>query len=202
MLNFLWAGMILIGVVTALLTGNMADVTNGVISSAGEAVTVCIKTAGLVAMWSGLMRIAERSGAVASLTKHMRPVIRFLFPRLDMDGKAAEYISVNFISNILGLGWAATPAGLAAMAELHRLGGGRSYASREMCTFMIINMSSLQLITVSVIGYRAQYGSARPSEIIGPGLLATAVSCVAAVTFAKTMDAISFYREKSRGGAV
>ena len=131
---------------------------------------------------------------------NMRPLLRFLFPNLPKRHKAEEHISTNFIANFLGLGWAATPAGLKAMEELGKLEDDRragraagpvrkkGIASNEMCTFLTINISSLQLIPVNVIAYRSQYGSVNPSGIIGAGILATAVSTGAAVVFCKIMD--------------
>jgi len=187
MLNAIWAGMILLGIVVAVFTGNLNAVTNAAIESAQEAVTVCLKMLGILGMWMGLMHVAEEAGIVRKLAKWMRPFMRFLFPRLDAEGKAMEYISTNVIANFLGLGWAATPAGLKAMDELQKLNSNKNVASHEMCMFMIFNMSSLQLITVNLLAYRAQYNSANPSEIIAPGILATLVSSVAAVVFAKVM---------------
>jgi len=188
MLNMVWAGMILLGIVVAAFTGNMDAVTNAAIESAREAVMVCIQMLGIMGMWTGLMHIAEQAGIVRALSRRMRPFMRFLFPRLDVDGKAMEYISTNVIANILGLGWAATPAGLKAMDALQDQNPDKQTASHEMCMFMIFNMSSLQLITVNLLAYRAQYASANPSEIIAPGLLATLASSIAAVVFAKAMD--------------
>ena len=187
MLNGIWAGMILLGVVVAVFTGNLNAVTNAAIESAQEAVTVCIKMLGIMSMWTGLMHIAEEAGVVRSLSLRMRPFLRFLFPKLEPAGKAMEYISTNVIANILGLGWAATPAGLKAVDELQKLNRNKDVASHEMCMFMIFNMSSLQLITVNLLAYRAQYASQNPSEIIAPGIVATLVSSVVAVVFAKVM---------------
>ena len=133
-------------------------------------------------------------------SKKMRPLLRFLFPSLPEGHRAAEHISTNFIANFLGLGWAATPAGLSAMQELGKLEDDRragrapgpvrkkGIASNEMCTFLILNISSLQLIPVNVIAYRSQYGSANPAGIIGAGILATAVSTGAAVIYCKMLD--------------
>ena len=187
MLNGIWAGMILLGVVVAVFTGNLNAVTNAAIESSQEAVMVCIKMLGIMSMWMGLMHIAEKAGIVRGLSAKMRPFMRFLFPHLEAKGKAMEYISTNVIANILGLGWAATPAGLKAMDELQKLNRDKETASHEMCMFMIFNMSSLQLITVNLLAYRAQYNSINPSEIIAPGILATLASSVVAVVFAKMM---------------
>ena len=187
MLNYIWGFMILAGILVATFTGRLPDVTNAAIESSGEAVSVCITMLGIVSMWSGLIKIAEKAGIVEAFTKKMAPVIKFLFPGLPLKSRAVKYISTNMVANILGLGLAATPAGLMAMEELQKLNKNKDSASRDMCTFLIINMSSLQLITISIISDRAMYNSASPSEIIVPGILATLVSTIAAVIFVKLM---------------
>ena len=245
-MTYLWSGMIIIGIIYGALTGNFKAVTEAAVSSGKDAVTLCISMAGIVAMWSGLMKIAEMAGMVEKLSGKMRPVMRFLFPDLEPDSEPCKSISLNFLSNILGLGWAATPAGLKAMESLAALENERmeihknkknrdvkdicrleeisgkhgkqktveiscytvkgkekekhkSYsgnektkekriASREMCTFLIINISSLQLIPVNMIAYRAQYGSTDPAAVVGPGIVATAVSTAVAVIFCRIMN--------------
>ena len=112
MLNYIWAGMILLGIVYGTLTGNMEALTNAAMDSAGEAVSLCITTSGVMALWMGLMEIAQKSGLIARLTKGIQPFISFLFPRIPKEHEAREYISANVIANVLGLGWACTPAGL------------------------------------------------------------------------------------------
>jgi len=185
MLNYIWGFMILAGIIIAAWTGKLPDVTNAAIESSQEAVNVCITMLGIVSMWSGLIRIAEKAGIVEAFTKKTAPLIKFLFPTLPLKSKAVKYISTNMIANILGLGWAATPAGLMAMEELQKLNKKKDTASRDMCTFLIINMSSLQIVTISIISDRAMYNSQNPSEIIAPGILATLISTVAAVIFVK-----------------
>ncbi|MDE5892869.1 MAG: nucleoside recognition protein [Acetatifactor sp.] len=204
MLNYLWAAMIAIGIIYAAFTGNLEAITNAALDSAGEGISLCITTAGVMALWMGLMEIAQQAGLVAKLTKGISPLLGFLFPRIPRGHKAREYIATNIIANVLGLGWACTPAGLKAMEELARLeqergnpeyldgasraGGGGRTASREMCTFLILNISSLQLIPVNMIAYRSQYGSTRPAAIIAPSILATLVSTVVAVAYCKLKD--------------
>lgn len=189
MLNILWAGMILIGIVWAVFQGNLEAVTNGVLESAKEAVTLCMTMLGIMSFWSGILKIGENAGLIDALTRKMKPVIRFLFPQMPEDHPAAAQISTNMIANMLGLGWAATPAGLQAMKELKNLEMVRNNfqfsASDEMCTFLIINISSLQLIPMNMIAYRIQYGSANPSSIVGPAMLATTISTLAGVIFVK-----------------
>ena len=197
MLNYLWAGMTLTGILWGALHGQMTAVTDGAIQASKEAVTLCITMLGVMTLWTGVLEIGHRSGLVDQLARKMGPVLTFLFPRLDPDGEARKQISVNMIANILGLGWAATPAGLKAMEELKKVEEERrkgsaarqeGTASNEMCTFLIINISSLQLIPMNMIAYRSQYGSVNPTAIVGPALAATFISTVVAVIFCSIMD--------------
>ena len=194
MLNYLWAGMILIGVCYGAITGNIAAVGNGALESAREAVSLCITMLGAVAFWVGLMEIAEKAGLIDKWKRGLMPLLRFLFPRLDMEGEAAGYIATNIIANILGLGWACTPAGLKAMEALEKVEKKRlgveklTQASKEMCTFLIVNISSLQLIPVNMIVYRTQYGSVAPTSIIAPAIVATTIGTVVGIAFAKAAD--------------
>ena len=152
------------------------------------------------------MEIAESSGLILKLTNMLSPFVSFMFPRLPKRHKARDYISMNIIANILGLGWACTPAGLKAMEELAKLeaergnpaylpgnAGAKSsrterVASNEMCTFLILNISSLQLIPVNMIAYRQQYGSVNPAGIIAPAIVATFISTLTAVVYCKGKD--------------
>ncbi len=200
MLNYLWAAMILVGILYGAFNGKMPDITNAALDSAKEAVTLCITMIGVMSFWTGIMEIASRAGIIGMAAGKMQPLIRFLFPEIPKGHKANEHITTNFIANFLGLGWAATPAGLKAMEELGRLEDDRragraagpvrkkGIASNEMCTFLILNISSLQLIPVNVIAYRSQYGSANPAGIVGAGIAATAVSTGAAIVFCRLMD--------------
>ena len=190
-------------------------VTDGAIQASKEAVTLCITMLCVMTLWTGVLEIGDRSGLVDQLAGRMGPILTFLFPRLDPDGKARKQISVNVTANILGLGWAATPARLKAMEELkkveeeRRKGGAARQkdtpgqedtagqraaarqagtASNEMCTFLIINISSLQLIPLNMIASRSQYGSVNPTAIVGPALAATFISTVVAVIFCRVMD--------------
>lgn len=187
MLNYLWAAMIFIGVVFGICTGKTTEVSETFLSSSKEAVALCITMAGVVAMWSGVMEIAKESGLTNALSRKMKPLIGLLFPRIPKDDIANEYIATNMMANILGLGWAATPSGLLAMKELDRLNQGRDVASDEMCTFLVINISSLQLIPINIIAYRMQYGSVNPTGIIAPAILATLVSTLMAIIFCLLM---------------
>ena len=190
MLNGLWAGMIVLGVLWGAWNGTMGEVGAFALESSQSAVTLCVTMAGILALWSGLIEVAKEAGILNRMEKGMRPALHFLFPEIPKGHPALQQIAVNFTANILGLGWAATPAGLAAMRELRTLEQERGnpnpeIASKEMCTFLILNISSLQLLPVNVIVYRTQYGSVDPAGVIGPGLAATFVSTAAAVLFCK-----------------
>lgn len=198
-MNYLWAGMIIVGVIYGAFTGRMMDVTNAALDSSKEAVTLCTTMLGVVSFWSGLMEVASKAGILDMASRKMRPLIRFLFPGMPEEHPAAEHITTNFIANFLGLGWAATPAGLRAMEELENLeeerrnkknmeAVPRGTASKEMCNFLILNISSLQLIPVNIIAYRSQYGSVNPTEIVGPAIVATAINTVVAIVFCKVLD--------------
>lgn len=188
MLNYLWAGMIFWGILMAAFTGNLEAATNGAIDSAKEAVNVIIVMAGVLSMWTGLMKIGERSGLIDLMAEKIMPFLRFLFPDVPPKHKAMKHIATNVIANMLGLGWAATPAGLLAMKELQTLNPEKDKASRAMCMFMVFNMSSLQLVSVNIIAYRSQFNSANPSEIIGPGLFATLVSTITGIAVIKIIE--------------
>lgn len=191
-MDYLWAGMLLIGILYGAFTGNILEVSDAALSSAGEAIQLCITTAGVLTLWTGLMEIAKTSGIIASATKMIRPLISYLFPNLPKNHPAAEHIALNFIANFLGLNWGATPAGLKAMEELRNLekerGNPLHIASNEMCTFLIINISSLQLIPINMIAYRQQYGSVNPTAVIGPAIVATLINTVVAIIFCKIME--------------
>lgn len=191
MLNYLWGFMIVIGIIVGVFNGNIDAVGNATINSSKEAVSLCISMVGIMAMWTGMMQVAKKCGLVASFTKTLRPIIRFLFPDLPKGHVVNEYIASNMIANIIGLGWAATPMGLMAMRELKSLNADSDMASCDMCTLLIINISSLQLIPVNIIAYRNQYGSVNPAEILMAGIITTCISTLVGVIFATTARKLS-----------
>lgn len=188
MMNYLWSGMILVGLLYSIFAGTLGNVTEAVVNSAREAVNLVISIAGITAFWTGIMKIAEQAGLVEKLARKINPLLRFLFPELEKEEKVNYYISLNFLSNFLGLSHASTSSGLLAFQELDRINGHSTTASRAMCTFLIINVSSLQLLPINIIAYRAQYGSPAPAQIAGPAIFATAMSTLAAVVFCKIMN--------------
>lgn len=199
-MDLLWTVMILGGIVYAAFSGNLGAVTDALLTAARDGVQLGIGMAGVMAFWMGLMEIATQCGMMQAMNRKMRRLIHFMFPDIPDGHRAGEYISMNMIANMLGLGGAATPAGLEAMKALEELEEDRRHrkyakkavpkgtASKEMCTFLIINISSLQLIPVNMIALRSQYGSSNPAAIAGPALLATACSTLTAIIYCKMKD--------------
>ena len=194
MLNILWVLMIAGGILFASFHGTMGKLTEVFISSSTEAVNLCIFMLGVIGVWNGMMEIAVKSGLMKRVSRAMYPFIHWLFPDIPPQHKANEYIAANMAANILGLGWAATPAGLKAMKELKKMEDTYE-ASDMMCAFLVLNISSLQLIPINMIAYRSQYGSVNPTAIVLPAILATMISTLAGILFIKGME---FIRYKGR----
>lgn len=188
MLNAIWGFFLIGGILTGAFLGRMDLVTNAVIDGGRNAVELAFTMAGVVAVWSGILKIAEKGGMIDALAEKMEPFLDFLFPEVPRGHAARRYISANFAANFLGLGWAATPAGLLAMEELAKLNGKTGRASNAMCMFLVVNMSSLQLVTVNILAYRAEYGSAAPAEIMGAGIAATLGTTLVGILLAKILE--------------
>ena len=196
MLNILWVIMIAGGIFFAAFHGTMGQITESFISSSTEAVNLCIFMLGVIGVWNGMMEIAVKSGLMKKIAKTMYPFIHWLFPDIPPRHKANEYIAANTAANILGLGWAATPAGLKAMQELQKLEEGGGRASDMMCAFLVLNISSLQLVPINMIAYRSQYGSVNPAAVVLPAICATMISTIAGIAFIKMMEITRYNGKK------
>ncbi len=191
--------MMIASIIYGAFTGKMEAITNAAVESSKEAISLCITMLGVMGFWMGLMEIAQNAGVIESLSRKLQPFITFMFPGIPREHPSRAFISTNVIANVLGLGWAATPAGLEAMESLASLEEDRragkiqcrgmprkkGEANNEMCTFLILNISSLQLIPMTIIAYRSEYGSANPSAIIVPCILATIVSTGVGILYSK-----------------
>lgn len=196
MLNILWVIMIAGGIFFAAFHGTMGQITESFISSSIEAVNLCIFMLGVIGVWNGMMEIAVKSGLMKKIAKTMYPFIHWLFPDIPPRHKANEYIAANMAANILGLGWAATPAGLKAMRELQKMEEGGGRASDMMCAFLVLNISSLQLVPINMIAYRSQYGSVNPAAVVLPAICATMISTIAGIVFIKIMEITRYNGKK------
>lgn len=196
MLNILWVIMIAGGIFFAAFHGTMGQITESFISSSTEAVNLCIFMLGVIGVWNGMMEIAVKSGLMKKIAKTMYPFIHWLFPDIPPRHKANEYIAANMAANILGLGWAATPAGLKAMRELQKLEEGGGRASDMMCAFLVLNISSLQLVPINMVAYRSQYGSVNPAAVVLPAICATMISTIAGIVFIKIIEITRYNGKK------
>lgn len=196
MMNILWVIMIAGGIFFAAFHGTMGQITESFISSSTEAVNLCIFMLGVIGVWNGMMEIAVKSGLMKKIAKTMYPFIHWLFPDIPPRHKANEYIAANMAANILGLGWAATPAGLKAMRELQKLEEGGGRASDMMCAFLVLNISSLQLVPINMIAYRSQYGSVNPAAVVLPAICATMISTIAGIVFIKIIEITRYNGKK------
>ncbi len=187
-MNAIWGAMLIIGIIFGLFTGKSQEITQALINSSKEAVELAMVMLGVVAMWSGIMKIGEKAGVVEMFSNKLEPFLNYLFPELKKEEKAKKYVATNIIANILGLGWAATPSGLMAMKEMQKINKNNQTVSNAMCMFLIINMSSIQIISVNIIAYRLEYGAENPSDIVFPTLIVTIISTLAAVVYAKIKE--------------
>jgi spore maturation protein A len=191
MLNYIWFGLMAIALVVAAFKGTADAVTAGAVDAAATAVHTAIGLAGIMALWLGIMRIAEAAGLVTLLGRALRPIVRWLFPEVPPAHPAAGSLMLAIAANVLGLNNAATPLGIKAMEELQTLNADRDSASNAQVTFMAITTSGVQLIPATMIGVLAAAGSIAPTVIIAPSLIATAIGTAAAVVTAKLLQRVS-----------
>ncbi|MBL4954087.1 spore maturation protein [Neobacillus sp. YIM B02564] len=195
MVNYIWVGMTIIGIIFALVNGTMDEVNKAVFDGAKEAVTICIGLISVLVFWLGMMRIAQESGLLEKLSRLFRPLVKKIFPEVPENHPAMGYMLSNMISNMFGLGNAATPLGIKAMEELKKLNGGKNSASRSMVTFLAMNTASITLIPTTVIAIRINYHSASPTEIVVPTIITTVLSAIGAIL----IDRYFYYRRSRKG---
>lgn len=197
MLNYVWVGMLLIGFIIGILNGRIEEVTNAAFTSAGRAVELGIGLMGIMCLWSGLMKIMEKSGLIHGLARLFRPVLKVLFREIRDNEKAIGAIVMNLAANFMGLGNAATPLGIKAMGELQKVNSHKDTASDAMCMFLVLNTSAIQLIPATVIALRSDAGSAAPSEIT---VCVWVASAAATLTGIITVGILSAADNKSKAG--
>ena len=191
MLNIIWVVLLVSGIIIGAFTGNIQAVTDAIMSYADTGVELALGLIGMMSLWLGIMKIAEKSGLIILIGKALRPIMKFLFPEVPEDHPAMGSMVMNISANILGLGNAATPLGIKAMKELQQLNEDKETASNSMCMFLAINTSSVTLIASSVIAYRLSAGSNNPTEIIGPTIIATLASTIAAIIAVKIFEKVA-----------
>ncbi len=194
MLNYIWLGLILGAVLIGGLTGHVKELTDGAFNMAKTAVMdIGLPLIGIMALWLGVMRLAEKSGMVQLLARALRPILVRLFPEVPPDHPAMGSMLMNMAANMLGLANAATPFGIRAMKDLESLNPRPGTASNSMCTFLAINTSSIQLIPVTAVGVLAVKNSTNPSCIIGTAFMATIVAFICAIITVKFLEKLPFF---------
>jgi len=188
MLNYIWFGLMMIALIVGAINGKLTEVTNAAVNSAATSVEIAIGLIGIMAMWLGIMKIAEEGGLIKMIARAIRPVARFLFPEIPDGHPAIGSMMMNVTANWLGLGNAATPLGLKAMDELQSLNKKKDTASNSMVTFLAINTASITFIPMTVIAVRTELGSANPFEIISTSIFASTCACIAAITASKLLS--------------
>ncbi len=182
MVSIIWAFLIIIGVVYSLITGNIDVINESILSNGNDAVELIMSIMPLIIIWTGIMKIAEDSGLLNKISTLFRPVLRFLFPKVPKDNPALGYIASNVAANMLGLGSAATPFGLKAMDELQKINPNKKEASSSMITFLVLNTGGVTIIPTTVIALRVAAGSANPTAIVVPAIIATLLSNICGLT--------------------
>src|SRR5438270_2381805 len=195
MLNYIWFALLAIALIVAIFTGTPAAVTKAAVDSAKTAVDISLGLVGIMTLWLGIMRVAEKSGLISMLGRALRPISRLLFPDVPPEHPAIGAVIMNFAANMLGLSNAATPLGIKAMEELQELNPNKETASNAMVTFMTLNTGGIQLIPATIIGVLAASGAKNPTAIISTALIASVCGTVAAVTTAKILQRFFPYDE-------
>ncbi|HHW61949.1 MAG TPA: spore maturation protein [Syntrophomonadaceae bacterium] len=196
MLNIIWMGMLATGILVAAFNGNIEVITPAALDAARQAVEVCFDLVGIMALWLGIMKIAEKGGLIQSIARLLKPLMRRLFPSIPPDHPAMGAIILNLSANMLGLGNAATPFGMKAMQEMQKLNQQKDEASTAMCTFLALNTSCITLIPATIIGVRVSFGSSNPTEIVGACIFATLCATIVAISLDYWFRTHSPWREK------
>ncbi len=200
MLNWIWLGLVVVSVAVGAATGRLEAVTRAAFEGARTAVEISIGLVGIMALWLGLMRIAEAGGAVRLLARAVRPLARWLFPEVPAEHPALGAMLLNLAASWLGLGNAATPLGLKAMEELQRLNPHPDTATDAQVTFLALNTASITVVPASIIAVRVTLGSANPTEIVAPTFLASSCATLVAATAAKLLAHLRPFRVPPTGG--
>ena len=183
MINKIWASFIIIGILYSLLTGNIEVINNEILQCTKTSLDLIIQIFPVMALWLGIMKIAEVSGFLKKLSSLISPILGHLFPEVPKNHESISLIASNIISNMAGLGSAATPFGLKAMQSLQSINKNKDTASRSMITFLVLNTSGVTIIPTTIISMRLLYGSLNPTEIVLPCIIATIFSTTFGLLF-------------------
>lgn len=184
-MNYIWCIMILISLVSATINGNISETVTAGLSGASEGLSVVLSFAGVMCLWTGLLKCAEKSGLCDLFKKLFVPIIKIIFPKMDMNSKAANYIVLNVTADVLGTGNGATPMGIKAMKHLSESAGDKP--SEEMCIFTVMNTAAFQLLPTSIIALRTSAGSSNPLSVVVPIWICSGIALVCGIVCVKLM---------------
>jgi spore maturation protein A len=193
MMNYIWLTIVILAIVLGGINGKIENVTKSAIDAAGSSVTIAIGLVGIMALWLGIVKIAEDSGLMTLAAKAIAPLLKWLFPDVPKGHPALASMTMNIAANMLGLSNAATPLGIKAMEDLEKLNSQPGTATNAMCTFLTINTAGLQLIPATMIGILASAGSKDPTVIIGTTITATCTALVAGITAVKLLEKLPIF---------
>ncbi len=178
MIHKIWMGLFGVGIIYSLFNGTTAEVNNAILAGAQEAIDLIIYLAGILVFWTGILQVANHAKMLDLLCKMFTPITRFLYPKLKPDHPALKFLTTNMVSNLLGLGSAATPTGLKAMKELQATNPNPSKPSFEMYTLLVMNTAGFTIIPTTIIGLRHLYHSQNPTEVFAPILFASGITTI------------------------
>jgi len=201
MLNYVWLALMIIALVVGAINGKLADVTKAAFDMAETSVKIAFGLIGIMALWLGIMKIADQSGLVNLLARLIKPISKRVFPDIPSDHPAIASMLLNLSANWLGLSNAATPLGLKAMEELQKLNPQKDIASNSMVTFLALNTASITLIPATIIGVRISLGSQNPQEIIGTTIVASVCATLTALIAAKALQRLPVFNKELQTGA-
>jgi spore maturation protein A len=193
MMNYIWLAIVILAIVLGGINGKIENVTKSAIDAAGSSVTIAIGLVGVMALWLGIVKIAEDSGLMTLAAKAIAPLLKKLFPDVPKDHPAMASMTMNIAANMLGLSNAATPLGIKAMEDLEKLNTRPGTATNAMCTFLTINTAGLQLVPATMIGIMASAGSKDPTAIIGTTIAATCTALIAGITAVKILEKLPIF---------
>ena len=178
MVSYIWFFLIVIGILFSMFTGRLDIINDSILTNGKEALDLMLSILPIIVLWTGIMKVAEEAGLLQKFARLMQPILSRLFPSVPKDNPALGYIASNIAANMMGLGSAATPFGLKAMSELQKINTKKDTASVAMITFLVLNTAGVTIVPTTVLALRIAHGSANPSEIILPGVIATFCSSI------------------------
>lgn len=190
MMNYIWGAMMIFSFFAALFSGNMQALSDSVVNGGQDAINLVIKLTGMMCLWGGIMKIAEKAEITKIICRFLSPLFSLLYKNIDKKSETAHAMSMNITANLLGLGNAATPLGLEAMRRMQEANSDKDTATDDMVVFVVMNSAAMRLIPTTVATLRTQFGSNSPMEIMPATWLSTLLSLTAGIVTAKVISKI------------